>query len=159
MSNEVVQLVSMGIDTVATIDINGQSVFDTDNMFHRIRLNAKPYLKSGSNTIVVKFKSKVLEAAANAASCNTDTSIICPSGYRPPVQHGFDNQNYLRTEPSSFSWDWGPGFAPVGLWRSNLGVRSAVVRDIRWRPPQKAGAELAARKRSKLLSQQTSTPV
>lgn len=154
LSNEVVQLVSMGIDTVATIDINGQSVFDTDNMFHRIRLNAKPYLKSGSNTIVVKFKSKVLEAAANAASCNTDTSIICPSGYRPPVQHGFDNQNYLRTEPSSFSWDWGPGFAPVGLWRSIYlqGYSSAVVRDILVATtPKKAGAELAARKRSKLF--------
>ena len=71
----------------------------------------------GNNTIRAEFKSKVAEAAARAASCDVKTSISCPPGKRDPVQHGFDNQNYLRTEPCSFSWDWGPGFAPVGLWR------------------------------------------
>ena len=40
-----VQLVSLGIDTIATIYINDHHVFDTDNMFHRIRLDAKPFLE------------------------------------------------------------------------------------------------------------------
>jgi len=47
-------------------------------------------------------------------------------------QHGFDNANYLRTEPCSFSWDWGPAYAPVGIWRPLFleGFNGAVVREV-----------------------------
>ena len=57
----------------------------------------------------MEFASKVREAATRASSCDPAEAITCPSGARNPVQHGFDYQNYLRTEPCSFSWDWGPG--------------------------------------------------
>jgi hypothetical protein len=112
-----VQLVSLGIDTVADIYINERHVFFTDNMFHRIRLDVKRHLKAGSNSIRVHFYSKPLEADRRAMSCDNATAIICPAGTKNPVQHPFNNVNYLRTEPCSFSWDWGPAYAPVGLWR------------------------------------------
>ena len=132
LKHSTVQLVSLGIDTVADIYINGRHVLYTDNMFHRIRLDVHQYLVVGTNTIRVDFVSKVLEAAKRAKACNVSTSITCPSGARNSVQHGFDNQNYLRTEPCSFSWDWGPGFAPVGLWRPIYlqAYDTAIVRDI-----------------------------
>lgn len=122
----------MGLDTVGTLMINGEDVLAFDNMFHRHRLPVGHLLREGPNNITVKFHSKVLAAAANMKSCDTKESVICPSGARNPVQHGFDNQNYLRTEPCSFSWDWGPGFAPMGIWR-DLYIDAydiAVVRDV-----------------------------
>ena len=80
----------------------------------------------------VRFSSKPHEANRRAAACDNATAVICPAGKKNPCQHPYDNVNYLRTEPCSFSWDWGPAFAPVGLWRPLYlqGYDSAVVRDI-----------------------------
>ena len=132
MQRQHVQLVSLGIDTVADIFINNKHVFFTDNMFHRVRLDVKRFLSAGKNAIRVHFSSKPREANRRAAACDNTTSIICPAGTKNPCQHPYDNVNYLRTEPCSFSWDWGPAFAPVGLWRQVYlqGFDSAVVRDI-----------------------------
>jgi hypothetical protein len=133
LTKQHVQLVSMGIDTVADIYINEKKVFSTDNMFHRIRLDVKRYLKAGAiNGIRVHFTSKPLEANRRAAVCDNATSVICPAGEKNPCQHPYDNVNYLRTEPCSFSWDWGPAYAPIGLWRTLYlqAYDSAVVRDI-----------------------------
>ena len=132
LAKRTVQLVSLGIDTVATLYLNSKPIHQVDNMFHRVRLNVKQHLVAGTNTLRVAFKSKVSEANARAAACDNATSIICPPHAQPAVQHGFDNVNYLRTEPCSFSWDWGPGFAPVGLWRAIYiqGYDTAVVRDV-----------------------------
>jgi hypothetical protein len=132
LAKQHVQLVSLGIDTVADIFINGKHVFFSDNMFHRVRLDVKRFLKAGSNDIRVHFTSKPLEANRRAAACDNATAVICPAGEKNPCQHPYDNVNYLRTEPCSFSWDWGPAFAPVGLWRPLYlqAYDSAVVRDI-----------------------------
>lgn len=145
LDHRVIQLVSLGIDTVATIYVNEQKVYYTDNMFHRIRLDVSTTLKAGTNTIRVEFTSKVQEAAKRASTCDNRTSLTCPSGKRSAVQHGFDNQNYLRTEPCSFSWDWGPGFAPMGLWRPIFlqAYDGAILRDITVvTTPFKASAEI-----------------
>ncbi len=132
LARQHVQLISLGIDTVADIFINDQHVFFTDNMFHRVRLDVKRFLTAGKNDIRVHFSSKPREANRRAAACDNTTSVICPAGKKNPCQHPYDNVNYLRTEPCSFSWDWGPAFAPVGLWRPLYlqGYDSAVVRDI-----------------------------
>ena len=47
MQRQHVQLVSLGIDTVADIFINNKHVFFTDNMFHRVRLDVKRFLSAG----------------------------------------------------------------------------------------------------------------
>ena len=64
-------------DTVATIFINDAKVFYTDNQFHRIRLEVKPFLKASPNvnTMRVEFESKVLEASKRAASCDPAEAI------------------------------------------------------------------------------------
>lgn len=137
LAKRVVQLVSLGVNTVATIKINGHVVASTDNMFQRLVIDLKTaaggsFLVAGSNTIIVDFTSTVTEALARFEACDESTSVICPNVTRNPVQHPFNNVGYVRTEPSSFSWDWGPAYAPVGLWRPIYlqGYDSAVVRDI-----------------------------
>lgn len=119
LTKRVVQMVSLGIDTVADLYINDVFVAHTENMSHTIRLDVKKFVVAGQNKIRVEFASKVVEANNRYEACIADnaSSIICPERITNPCQHGYDNVNYLCTEPCSFSWDWGPGFAPVGLWR------------------------------------------
>merc|ERR1711969_250202 len=103
-------------------------------MFRTHRVDVKGVLRAApaNNTIVVHFRSKPRAANASYAACAPATSQICPQKLTSPAQHGFDNVNYLRTEPCSFSWDWGPGFAPVGVWRALFvhAFDGAAVRDV-----------------------------
>ena len=132
LAKQHVQLVSLGLDTIASVAVNGKPAFDSDNMFQRLRVPVKHLLVAGANTITVAFSSKVAAAQAGADACEVNTSTICPYRRDNPVQHGWDNANFIRTEPCSFSWDWGPAFAPVGLWRPIAleGFDGAVVRDV-----------------------------
>ena len=95
------------------------------------------------------FPSKVLAAQEAFDECDGEAPRFCPSLCPPPEQDGFCQVsalfqliflaaftflqvNFLRTEPCSFSWDWGPAFAPVGIWR-NLTLeifKAAVIRDV-----------------------------
>ena len=34
--------------------------------------------------------------------------------------------NFLRTEQCSFAWDWGPAYAPVGIWKPIYIISSEV---------------------------------
>eukprot|EP01083_Nonionella_stella_P101737 288679_1 len=130
LNYRVVQLVANGIDTKANISINNQLVFTNDNMFHRNIINIKSFLKYGTNTIQVYLYNKVQWASDAHASCNTDTDGQCPSS--SGNHNGFSYVNYIRTEPCSFSWDWGPAYAPVGIWKGMYihAYNDAVIRDF-----------------------------
>ena len=48
----------------------------------------------------------------------------------------FPNREYIRKEQSDFGWDWGPAFAPAGIWQpayisqlppNNVYVRNTLV--------------------------------
>ncbi len=39
-----------------------------------------------------------------------------PPDSDPAIQNGFPHRNFIRKSASSFSWDWGPGFAPMGIY-------------------------------------------
>ena len=88
-----------------------------NNMFRHHRLNIKQYLKVGTNTIDVHFASKPLVANETFHQCKIETSEICPSHILGPAFDGFNQVSFIRTEPCSFAWDWGPAFSPVGIWR------------------------------------------
>lgn len=108
LQHKTIQLVSLGIDTIADLDLNGVNIYSAHNMFQRVRLDVARHLVSGDNTLVVRFRSKVVEAAKAMEVCSPAEDVNCPIRTRPFCQHGFDNVNYLRTEQCSFSWDWGP---------------------------------------------------
>ena len=60
-------LVFDGLDTTARVYLNDQLILQADNMFRQWRVNVKPYLKAGENTIRVVFPSSIREAARIAA--------------------------------------------------------------------------------------------
>ncbi|RVE56873.1 hypothetical protein OJAV_G00210580 [Oryzias javanicus] len=110
-----VELVFDGVDTVASITLNGNLVGKTDNMFRRYDFSIRELLKEADNLLQVQFLSPVVYASERSRA---HQSYRVPPECPPDVQKGECHVNFIRKEQSSFSWDWGPSFPTVGLWRS-----------------------------------------
>ncbi|VTR75765.1 glycoside hydrolase family 2 protein [Cellulomonas hominis] len=98
-------LVFDGLDTVATVLVNGTEVGRSANMHRTYRYAVAQLLVPGDNELVVRFASPVRYADAQSLAL----------GYRPQVnRHPF---NAIRKMACSFGWDWGPDTATSGIWR------------------------------------------
>ncbi|XP_070973400.1 beta-mannosidase-like isoform X2 [Oncorhynchus clarkii lewisi] len=109
-----VQLVFEGVDTVASISLNGVVVGKTDNMFRRYDFSVGQLLREGENVVKVSLLSPVLYASERSQA---HSSYSVPPDCPPPVQKGECHVNFIRKAQSSFSWDWGPSFPTLGLWK------------------------------------------
>ena len=111
-----------GLDTLATIAVNGVPVGTADNMHRTWEYNVKSVLRAGQNQITVTFASptKYIRKAyqENPADGSTDAMVGFPS---------------IRKAHCMFGWDWGPRLPDAGIWRdiSILGVQTARIRDVR----------------------------
>ena len=84
-------------------------IYTSDNMYQQNWINIKPILKEYNKNLTINFLSKVKLAMQLYKSCNVSTDGLCPQHLsHKDVEYGFDNFNYLRTEPVSFGWDWAP---------------------------------------------------
>lgn len=63
-------------------------------------------------TLSVNFGSAPLIASQIAAEPNQET---WPYGVE--IVYEFPNRQFIRKEQSDFGWDWGPAFAPAGIWQ------------------------------------------
>ncbi|KAM6961248.1 beta-mannosidase [Aplochiton taeniatus] len=109
-----VHLVFEGVDTVAFIVLNGIPVGKTNNMFQRYDFPIKDWLKNDENTLVVHLASPVVYAEERSKA---HSAYRVPPECPPEVQKGECHVNFIRKEQSSFSWDWGPSFPTLGLWK------------------------------------------
>ncbi|MCS7186042.1 MAG: beta galactosidase jelly roll domain-containing protein, partial [Armatimonadota bacterium] len=106
LNHDSVELVFHGLDTAATVWLNGEKVGEVDNMFITHRFEVKSLLREGNNTIVVKFDSPTKVCEEREKRYGT----LHSSFYRA--------RPYLRKAQYSFGWDWGPRLPTSGIWRS-----------------------------------------
>ncbi|KAG0308074.1 hypothetical protein BGZ98_009058, partial [Dissophora globulifera] len=103
-----------GLDTLARVTLNGIVVGSTQNQFRHYFLDVKSALKSGANELRIEFE----EAVGHAKKQAEAYPYYVPDMFNmSAAQHGFPCRNFIRKEQCSFSWDWGPAFAPCGIWR------------------------------------------
>ncbi|KAH9490421.1 hypothetical protein Btru_035139 [Bulinus truncatus] len=128
ISSKRIQLVCEGLDTIATISLNGTEVGHSDNMFVRRVIDVTDQVKAGKTNLEVYFKSPVQEALDRVNRSNYVIPPECPSS----VQNGECHVNQIRKEQCSFSWDWGPSFPTVGIWKPIYieAFDTAVIRDV-----------------------------
>jgi beta-mannosidase len=106
-----VEIVADGLDTVATIELNGVLVGQTRNMHRSYRLPVAEHLLCGTNDLRVSFRS-ALDAAEQ---------FSLDLGPRPAtVEHPI---NAIRKMACNFGADWGPELITAGIWRP-LGIES-----------------------------------
>jgi len=105
LSHSHIELVFEGLDTTAKVLINDKPALSADNMFRAWRIDAKPLLKRGKNTIRVEFESAIKAADDLAAADKNHSETHVPE------------KAYLRKAAYEYGWDWGPRFVTSGIWQ------------------------------------------
>lgn len=107
LSESEIELVADGLDTVATVYLNGKKVASTDNMFIGHRWSVKPLLRAGANELRIVFGSAMKYIRT------TRTDFVVPCEFNDPV----GSCVRIRKQQCQFGWDWGPRFVTAGIWR------------------------------------------
>ncbi len=104
-----VELVFEGLDTYAQVFLNDQALLNADNMFRTWRVDAKPLLKAGPNTMRIVFRSPI----------NEILPVMAKLSYQLPASNdqGEKTSPFTRKAPYHYGWDWGPRFVTSGIWR------------------------------------------
>ncbi len=118
-ARETVLLRCEGLDTLATIRINGREIGKTDNMFRTWEFKANDFLNAGDNQIEVRFDS-VLPYIAEREKA------------RPLPTWAHPGAAYVRKTPCNFGWDWGPTLLTCGIFRgiSLVGYDTACLDNV-----------------------------
>ncbi|MBB6329418.1 beta-mannosidase [Chryseobacterium sediminis] len=103
LKNDNIDLVFNGLDTFSEIYLNGKLLKKTDNMFRKWNIPAKQYLKSGNNTLQIKFASAV----------NTGKELAKKVPFTMPESP----RSFVRKAQYQFGWDWGPRLVTAGIWK------------------------------------------
>jgi len=126
-----VWLVCDGLDTLATVTLNGQLLGSTANMFRQYRWDVKGLLQPDGNELHVRFASPVRYAEQHQA-------VRALAGVSQAIAGG----PHLRKAPCQFGWDWGPQLPPIGIWKDIRleAFTSARLADVHVRQQHQAGA-------------------
>jgi beta-mannosidase len=132
LAKEQVYLVCDGLDTLATVTLNGQELGPADNMFRQYRWDVKPLLRTGdaANELQITFSSPVRYIREKQA--------VRPL---PGASQAIPGGPYLRKAPCQFGWDWGPQLPPIGIWKDIRleGYTGARVEEVHLRQHHAGG--------------------
>ncbi|MEO5958091.1 MAG: glycoside hydrolase family 2 protein, partial [Opitutaceae bacterium] len=101
-----IDLVCDGLDTLATVSLNGDVVGRTENMFVGYRFSLGHRLRVGANTLEIVF-------------ANTLDYIRAHEAWQPIKERNdpVGGRSRIRKEQCQYSWDWGPRFVTCGVWQ------------------------------------------
>ncbi|TXB66512.1 beta-mannosidase [Phaeodactylibacter luteus] len=99
-----------GLDTYASVWLNGRHLLDSQNMFLRHQVDVSGWLQPGSNELRIVFRSPLKEVRGRAAAAG----LVYPAGN----DHSEEKLSvFSRKAPYHYGWDWGPRFVTSGIWR------------------------------------------
>ncbi len=107
LQEQTIELVCDGLDTLATVFVNGQKIASTENMFIGYRWPVKKHLKNGANEIEIRFANPMDYIEARRKKHNF-------AEWCDPV----GGSSNIRKEQCSFGWDWGPRFPTCGIYKA-----------------------------------------
>jgi len=111
-----IKLIFDGLDTYATVFLNGHKILDADNMFRAWEVSCKDFLKDGENELRILLRSPT----------HTGLQLLKENGYPLPASNdqsenggmGEDKVSiFTRKAGYHYGWDWGPRLVTSGIWR------------------------------------------
>jgi hypothetical protein len=102
LENDVVELVFEGIDTYASVTLNGQKLFDANNQFRAWKQDVKPLLTPSDNLLTLEFP----------RYDSLQTALYEAHQPRLPERYAVS-----RKAPYQHGWDWAPKYKNVGIWK------------------------------------------
>ncbi|KAI9753775.1 MAG: Leucine aminopeptidase 1 [Chaenotheca gracillima] len=98
-----------GLDTFATVKVNGKTVLESDNMFIPHRVDVTSFLDaSGPNTLEIVFDSALLRARA-IKDAHPEHKWLGSNGEMARLA--------IRKAGYHWGWDWGPVLMTAGPWK------------------------------------------
>ncbi|QLG48099.1 beta-mannosidase [Natrinema halophilum] len=110
LDEDCIRLQCAGLDTVATIRINGEIVGEVANMHRKYEFDVSDALMPGKNQVEITFHSPVKYSTRYSESHDYPV----PTLRYPNDQPG---RNFIRKAQCHYGWDWGPCLPTVGIWR------------------------------------------
>jgi beta-mannosidase len=96
-----------GLDTYATVWLDGDRLADSHNMFVPLRLALGARLAPGRHVLGLRFDSALRRGRA----------IEAQHGGPRPLWNGDSSRLHVRKAPYHYGWDWGPTLLTCGPWR------------------------------------------
>ena len=106
LAEDEIELACDGLDTLATVFLNGKKIATSDNMFVPLRLSVGPLLRAGANELRFHF-----------ASTGRALATTRPSHHPKEFNDSVGRCSVFRKQQCQFGWDWGPRFVTAGVWR------------------------------------------
>ncbi|KAI1384087.1 glycoside hydrolase family 2 protein [Hypoxylon trugodes] len=112
-----------GLDTFATVVLNGKTILETENMFIPERVDVTAYLKAGGeNELVITFDSAYLRGWK---------LVEKHPNHKWGCWNGDNSRLAVRKTQYHWGWDWGPTLMTCGPWRPiNLEVYESHIADL-----------------------------
>ena len=104
------ELVFEGLDTLASLELNGVELGQSSNMHRRYAFNAKPAAQAGGNELTVRFASPLPLMRGREEKRHLET--VSNIAHEPP------GRSWVRKEACNFGWDWGPVLITCGVWKA-----------------------------------------
>ncbi|KAG6009432.1 hypothetical protein E4U21_002347 [Claviceps maximensis] len=118
-----------GLDTFANISFCGEQVASTNNQFRQWRFNITDIWSEcthpGQTSLEVHFQSATETAAKLANQPGAETWPFGVEGW-----FEYPHRAFIRKQQSDFGWDWGPAFAPSGIWQKAWVVQVWVGNEL-----------------------------
>jgi beta-mannosidase len=101
-----VELVCHGLDTLATLEVNGHSIGSTNNMFRTWTFDIKPHLRKGANHLRIRFDPLTAYVQKQRAAYKAKYGIDLPN-----------ERSWVRKGPYMWGWDWCRPILTQGIWK------------------------------------------
>ncbi|WP_226483327.1 glycoside hydrolase family 2 protein [Natrinema amylolyticum] len=110
LDEERVRLRCAGLDTIATVRINGTVVGKAANMHRKYEFDVGDVLTPGENQVEITFHSPVEYSVHRSESHEYQVPTL-----RYPIDQ--PGRNFIRKAQCHYGWDWGPCLPTSGIWR------------------------------------------
>lgn len=119
----VLELVAEGLDTLATVELDGVELGRTANMFRTWTWDLSGRLEAGTHRLRITF------AAVPPVLAEREQERTL---YQWNTYFHYAGRGWVRKMACNFGWDWGPAAATAGIWRdiylrASPGQRLAAV--------------------------------
>lgn len=118
-----VELQLDGLDTLCTVELNGEVILEADNMFRQWQVAVGERLRPGKNRLRLRFPSILPYLRGKSAQRGLPCWCVFDAAYA--------GRGYLRKMACGFGWDWGLIAPGIGPWRGIRLVQGARWQDLR----------------------------
>ena len=110
------ELAFKGLDTFATVTLNGQPLLKADNSHRTWRARVDGKLRPAGNELRIVLRSPIRTLLPDVQAMPHKIAGNYPSPYGDEPKDAMVG-NFVRKPGYHFGWDWGPRYVTAGIWR------------------------------------------